>query len=62
MVQKEYPRIQDVKIATQVQLCKWVRFLRSPENPEESKIMDTLFRKYCDGGGMTPEISKQIGW
>jgi hypothetical protein len=28
----------------------------------ESKIMDRIVKRFDDAGGMTPEISKRIGW
>ena len=71
-----YPTIIEVEEADQKQLCRWHRFLPSPgtraldstlENFEEicsreAKIMDRIEERFKEGGGFTPELSKEIGW
>ena len=73
-----YPTWTEVKEASHVQLAFWHRFLPSPginaclrgEAPEkvqsfiseETAIMKYLEERLARCGGMTTEISKQIGW
>ncbi|CAG2532949.1 hypothetical protein MAR621_03143 [Maribacter dokdonensis] len=57
-----YPTLKEVEGADLYQLCKWHRFLRSPENEEEVKINNRLFARWTELGGFTPQISKAIGW
>lgn len=57
-----YPTIEQVNGANQIQLCTWYRFLPSTSNDSEMEIMKLIVKKCLDGGGFTPEISKQIGW
>lgn len=57
-----YPNKEQIKQATQVQLVRWMRFLRFAETDEESKLIDLIDKRFQELGGMTPEISKLIGW
>jgi len=57
-----YPTIEEVEIASRLQLCKWHRFLRSPETEREVEINNRMFERWQEVGGFTPEISKAIGW
>ena len=59
---KYYPNVSAVVDADREQLGWWVRFLRSPETDDEHKILDQILTRFKDKGGMTPEISKRIGW
>lgn len=58
-----YPTLEDIKAADHLQIAKWYRKLPIASNPEEvfkiKEIHNLLFKKF---GGMTPEISKSIGW
>jgi hypothetical protein len=73
----KYPTIEEVQKASHHQLAVWCRFLPSPgwsvdrtKKPEEVEkqmgdeiIVNNLISerfKLC--GGMTPELSKSIGW
>lgn len=58
----KYPTIEQVKKANHLQICKWHRFLLSPENKEQTLIINKIYSKFIAGGQMTPQISKQIGW
>lgn len=58
----KYPTLQEVNNADKIQICKWYRFLPSATNIVENTILHVIFTKYRNFGGMTPEISKQIGW
>jgi len=57
-----YPTLEQVEAADRYQLCKWHRFLRSPENETEIVINKRLFERWKEAGGFTPAISKAIGW
>jgi hypothetical protein len=69
-----YPTIDAVNQATHIQLARWSRFLPSPGQkaigtPEfntvlnqEAAIMNRIVARFQEMGGMTPQISKQIGW
>jgi len=58
----KYPTLEQVECADQYQLCKWHRFLRSPETDSEIEINKRMFERWKEVGGFTPEISKAIGW
>ncbi len=57
-----FPNLSEVEAATQFQLCRWYRFLPVAKNTVEVKIIDTVIEKVKANGGMTPELSKEIGW
>lgn len=69
-----YPSMEEVESAAQLQLCRWWRFLKSPGQSAigsdhftetlnlEGTIMDRIVERVEEGGGFTPEISKQLGW
>lgn len=57
-----YPTVEQVQEASRFQLCKWSRFLRSPETIDEVQIINLIYQELEDKGGFTPEISKAIGW
>ena len=69
-----YPTAAIVESADHVQLARWFRFLKSPGwdavgKPDfesvcsaETKIIDRIVQRFKSAGGMTPEISKRIGW
>ena len=59
---KYYPSPSEVVDADHIQLGYWFRFLRSPETGDELKILNQIVTRFKDRGGMTPEISKRIGW
>ena len=56
------PTMEEVEEADHLQLCRWYRFLRSPENEETVEIINLIVNKVNALGGFTPEISKEIGW
>jgi hypothetical protein len=58
----QFPTAQDVAKADHVTVARWYRFLPSPRNTEEAEVMDLLIARLADLGGMTPEVSKKIGW
>ena len=57
-----YPDINDIEQASHRQLAWWYRFLPSPRNDEQTNILDKIVERFKACGGMTPEISKSIGW
>jgi hypothetical protein len=58
----KYPTAEEVEAADRFQLCKWHRFLRSPESEKEVDLNRRMFERWEEAGGFTPEISKSIGW
>lgn len=69
-----YPTLEQVQTASHIQLAHWYRFLPSPgiqaagdpsfeETLErEAKIMALIRVRLNELGGITPAISKAIGW
>ena len=71
-----YPTLAQVENADREQLARWYRFLPSAGHSaidcdrqefrkrmhSEQVIMDRICKRFKDMGGMTPEISKRIGW
>jgi DNA-directed RNA polymerase subunit RPC12/RpoP len=72
-----YPDAGEVERATPEQLAKWHRFLPSPgevavpldDRDEfervlrwEAAILDRIEARFKEVGGMTPQLSKAIGW
>jgi len=69
-----YPTMDEVEMASHIQLCKWNKFLVSPGEGavgtsqfnevllKEAKIIDRIMERLDGMGGFTPEISKMIGW
>ena len=69
-----YPTLAEVEDASHVQLARWHRRLPSPGQlaigtaafadliVEQSAIIRRIMERLGALGGMTPEISKEIGW
>jgi len=71
-----YPTFEEVEEADRVTLCRWHRFLPSPGAgavnldvksfraaiERETLINNRIHERYLKAGGMSPEISKAIGW
>jgi hypothetical protein len=69
-----YPTIDEVYAADQRKLGIWYRFLPSPGQSavgtknfgnqlrSEGHIMDVICYRFRAMGGMTPALSKEIGW
>lgn len=71
-----YPTLEQVNAASHYQICSWWRFLPSPASwavnkPREEfqkildaevAIMNRIGERFKELGGMTPEISKSLGW
>jgi hypothetical protein len=58
----KYPTQNEVEFADRYEICKWHRFLRSPENEAEVQVNILLSKRFKEVGGFTPEISKHMGW
>lgn len=69
-----YPTLEQVEQASHIQLARWHRFLPSPGSraigqdnfqevfAQQAAILDRIEERFKELGGMTPEISKGIGW
>lgn len=60
--QEQYPTEDEVEAADRFTICRWYRFLRSPDKPGEKAIMNRICERFRDLGGFTTEISKTLGW
>jgi hypothetical protein len=55
--------ISDVeRLQTRLQICRAYRFFPVASTEGELEAIIALNKKYGECGGMTPEISKIIGW
>lgn len=59
---RDFPTMEQVEKASQEQLAKWYRFLPTGNTAEQKKIMDRIAKRFKASGGMTPELSKKIGF
>lgn len=69
-----YPTKEEIEQADYVQLARWYRFLPSPganytgkdnfeiKLMEELDLLDGIIDKINRNGGLTPELSRVIGW
>jgi hypothetical protein len=58
-----FPTMQEVEDASHAQLALWYRFLpREKMTPDQEKIVARLKARFLLLGGMTPEMSRKIGW
>jgi hypothetical protein len=69
-----YPTLAEVETANRFQICNWVRNLPSPGLEavgqdnflevllQQVPVMDRICERFRELDGMTPEISKAIGW
>jgi hypothetical protein len=58
----KYPTIEQVEKADVVEIARWHRFLSSPTNDSETIILNKVCNRIRELGGVTPEVSKKIGW
>lgn len=56
------PTMKEVEQASRKQICKWYRFLSSPETDDDVNVMNRIVERFNEFGGFTPEISKEVGW
>jgi hypothetical protein len=52
----------DVEKASREELAKWYRFLPSGDTKEQQRVLDRIAERFKKLGGMTPELSKKIGF
>lgn len=57
-----WPSIEEVEQADREQVCRWWRFLPCARTEKERKVIEAVSYAYDWHGGITPEISKKIGW
>ncbi len=70
----KYPTMEQVQKAERVQLCRWYRWLppcghEAIGEPDfetvmraQAKIISRIYTRFKELGGMTPKISKEVGW
>ncbi len=57
----DYPTMIAVEVADRVQLLRWSRYLSSPDE-HQRPIMDRICKRQQESGGVTPALSKAVGW
>ena len=62
MDRPDFPAMEQVEKASREQLARWYRFLPAGDTPEQRKIQHRLAERTQKMGGMTPELSKKIGF
>jgi hypothetical protein len=62
MDRADFPTIEQVEKADREQLARWYRFLPSRDTPQQRKIQQRPAERFQKMGGMTPELSKKIGF
>jgi hypothetical protein len=58
----DFPTMAEVEKASREQLAKWYRFLPSGDTNEQQRVQDRIAERFKDEGGMSPELSKKIGF
>lgn len=58
----DIPTIEQVEKANHEQLARWYRFLPSGDTNEEQRVIERIAERFKQLGGMTPVISKKIGF
>jgi len=62
MDRPDFPSMDEVEKADREQLARWYRFLPSGDTPKQKKIRNRLADRFQKMGGMTPELSRKIGF
>jgi hypothetical protein len=62
MDRPDIPTMKQVEGASKEQLARWYRFLPSGDTTEQQQIQDRIAERFKELGGMTPELSKKIGF
>jgi len=57
----EFPTTEQIMGADVLSIARWYRFLRA-RTPLEAAMVNLVARRLNEMGGMTPELSKEIGW
>lgn len=58
---EQFPTMEQVNKASLEELARWYRFLL-PADAEQEKILETISAKIKKAGGMTPALSRKIGY
>ena len=58
---EQFPTLADVQKADIEQLARWYRFLLA-EDAEQQKILELVSAALKAKGGMTPALSRKIGY
>ena len=58
---EQFPTLDQVLKASREDLARWYRFLLATTS-EEQKILDEIAKRFRQQGGMTPELSRRIGY
>lgn len=58
---EQFPTSAEIEKANVDQLARWYRFLL-PQTAEQNKLMDRISERLKKAGGMTPALSKKIGY
>ena len=58
----DFPTMDQVEKASLEELAKWYRFLPSGDTNEQQHVQDRIAERFKELGGMTPELSKKIGF
>ena len=58
----DFPTMDQVEKASREELAKWYRFLPSGDTKEQLRVQDRIAERFKQLGGMTPELSKKIGF
>lgn len=61
MGESEFPTTEQIMGADILAVAWWYRFLRA-RTPLEAAMVNLVTRRLNEMGGMTPELSKEIGW
>jgi hypothetical protein len=62
MDRPHFPTMEQIEKADRERLAKWYRFLLFGDTSEQRKILHRLADRFQKMGGMTPELSKKIGF
>lgn len=58
----DYPTDAEIETASRETLARWQRFLVGPGTQWEERRLKRILERFKEKGGMTPELSKKIGW
>jgi hypothetical protein len=58
----DFPTMAEVEEGSREQLAKWYRFLPSGDTKEHQRVQDRTAERFKELGGMTPALSKKMGF
>ena len=59
---EDFPTMEQVENADREQIATWYCFLSKSEIPYQQNILDRIVDRFENMGGMTPGLSKKIGF